>query len=708
MDCRLAVLCLVLSQHCVAAISKAESAEACSDPDAAALLQSRVKMEHVPGALATVCDPAMFEVVDTTGVGCMCMPTYTRPAGMTTGACMPTRHVPQRLVIPGHPVSLIDSTAIEDPDAPPTMINPAATMMSFIGAYAEDVRERKDEPLLDDSEVQEVETILGNQGNTTGDAEFAEALHDLETNKTITGKDKRAIQHALDKESIDTSPEDELKRTGSVITSELLEKVNGLSESPEIVAGCVEGDMLPENSAQRVLLLEEAAAGKRWAANLWTDKTRIPYCFSSTLAANSKKAFQDALQHYRDHIPCIGFREVAVASEPDKKCATEPGIFVSSSGTGCSANVGQPNRKSDGGYGPTVCHLDSNGCATMGIAAHEIGHNLGMLHEQGRSDHGQFVKVLWDNIKPDKKHNYNGNSDIDTTIPYDIMSLMHYSQTEFGIIGTNGRSMKTMEYVGHSHKPMGNRQGLTNADVQQVAKMYGCQNQVTQFNRCTTKADGCSTADCTCMQHSGFHKLRINANCYQCAKICINRPSGDGGYCGCPDPALPKECFMSGGAQYCGCKVPPPRCPDWNSGSPRECVCPGAEKKCFTQGGSQYCGCQASTNPATLAPKTVGTCSTGSECTSGFCRGGFCCNAKGSSAGCNACYSATDGDCRVCDSGYVLTANYECQVQLTPQCKDEHVGVSATDDCASYANGGYCTSWHIWMMQNCKKSCNFC
>jgi len=117
--------------------------------------------------------------------------------------------------------------------------------------------------------------------------------------------------------------------------------------------------------------------------------------------------------------------------------------------------------------------------------------------------------------------------------------------------------------------------------------------------------------------------------------------------------------------------------------------------------------CKKRTGSGSASTKTVGTCSTGSECTSGFCRGGFCCNAKGSSAGCNACYSAIDGDCRVCDSGYVLT-NYECQVQLTPQCKDEHVGVGANDDCASYANGGFCTSWRTWMTQNCKKTCNLC
>ena len=40
---------------------------------------------------------------------------------------------------------------------------------------------------------------------------------------------------------------------------------------------------------------------------------------------------------------------------------------------------------------------------------------------------------------------------------------------------------------------------------------------------------------------------------------------------------------------------------------------------------------------------------------SGFCRGGFCCNENGSSDGCTACFSATNGDCRVCGAGHYLS-----------------------------------------------------
>lgn len=73
---------------------------------------------------------------------------------------------------------------------------------------------------------------------------------------------------------------------------------------------------------------------------------------------------------------------------------------------------------------------DINLCASCGIGTviHEIGHAIGLHHEQKRSDRDDFVTINWDCIKPKKEGNFEsyGFSGRDVG-PYDLNSIMHYS-----------------------------------------------------------------------------------------------------------------------------------------------------------------------------------------------------------------------------------------------------------------------------------------
>ena len=67
--------------------------------------------------------------------------------------------------------------------------------------------------------------------------------------------------------------------------------------------------------------------------------------------------------------------------------------------------------------------------------AHEIMHSLGFVHEQSRTDRDQSVQILWDNVDPDQKINFEKFSSqvsrISSSAPFDFESIMIYPDHMF-------------------------------------------------------------------------------------------------------------------------------------------------------------------------------------------------------------------------------------------------------------------------------------
>lgn len=473
--------------------------------------------------------------------------------------------------------------------------------------------------LLSDDALAEVEAILG-EVNTTDSNAALNAMNNDEKHGKDAGAEVVGASHyhhtameAIEEVSVSVEVADQLNQTGSIVTGDLLQQLDNLTMTPEGMAAqngsdvdVAEGDMATGgNETQHLLLLELSRQGKRNVMNKWEDNMHIKYCFSSGAPASVKKAVHDAVQHYKDHVPCLDFEEVAVGSETNKKCSQEPAIFVYASDSGCFANVGQPWFWNDE-WGGSVMHLQPNGCDTMGIAAHELGHNLGMLHEQSRKDHDKYVKILWDNIQGSMKSQY-AESDADTSVPYDAMSLMHYSDTAFGV----GGGKKTMVFTGDSKVIMGNRMGLTHADAKQVAQAYGCLDQLTHFKLCTEKSDSCTTESCKCLGTDVIKIKTTNAHgaeCYRCASQCPAAPYGTSGSCGCPEGCT-KDCFTSGGTEYCSCNADcTPMPAPTPAPNPAPTSAPGGSQ---TEAASTQAPTPvptATSAPTTVAPSPAGAC----------------------------------------------------------------------------------------------------
>jgi hypothetical protein len=142
----------------------------------------------------------------------------------------------------------------------------------------------------------------------------------------------------------------------------------------------------------------------RWA------NCQVPFKIDPALP--NPQRVTDAIAHWQQH---TNYRFIARTTEKD---------FVTfTSGNGCSSTVGRQG-------GQQFVNLGT-GCST-GNAIHEIGHTIGLWHEQSRQDRDLFVRIQWQNVEAGKEHNFNQHiTDGDDVGPYDYGSIMHYDRKAF-------------------------------------------------------------------------------------------------------------------------------------------------------------------------------------------------------------------------------------------------------------------------------------
>ena len=181
----------------------------------------------------------------------------------------------------------------------------------------------------------------------------------------------------------------------------------------------------------------------------------------------------DAMKHIEDQT-CFRFVE-----------RTDQRGFVEFDKNGaCSSPVGYQGNKMKV-YVGTHCGFRGN--------VHENLHAIGFWHEQSRPDRDKFTQVHWENVKADKRHNFNLRSRrIDSLgSPYDFGSVMHYRPWTFS---KNGKPTIT-RLNGKTNGLGGSR--LSVADTDQIRRLYNIAKVRPFVKYRTMSCTGCSWRGCS-------------------------------------------------------------------------------------------------------------------------------------------------------------------------------------------------------------------
>ncbi|WP_079109974.1 M12 family metallopeptidase [Streptomyces roseifaciens] len=179
--------------------------------------------------------------------------------------------------------------------------------------------------------------------------------------------------------------------------------------------------------------------------------------------------------------------------------ATESTFTRFVSGSGCNTSTGRDITST--GEDDITCNI-AGATFNAGSVMHEIGHAIGLLHEQQRPDRDSVVTVNEANVQPaDRVRNFKIIEGCKLG-SYDCGSIMHYSQTAFGKM-VGGVAQTTIAIKpGVSCSAIGQRNNPSVGDIAAVRALY---EEVIGLNQKITLPE--STDFCPAIASNGKHLL---------------------------------------------------------------------------------------------------------------------------------------------------------------------------------------------------------